>query len=180
MARPYVTASALLLLPVVVFVGGAWVMSTVSGRHTVDGQKPLNQRFLGYETREVDRYWGVLDTTARRAEQRFLELDLLFPTFYGTALGVSLLIASARLGRPVHAVWLIVSVVVTVVADWTENLVQLDQLRNYIGAGEKGLAAGWVRVASTATVVKLLFFSLSSLALLALLIPLILRARTAR
>jgi hypothetical protein len=154
-------------------------MSTVSGRQTVNDQKPLNQR-LGYDTKAVERYWGALDPPARRAEQRFLELDLVFPVFYGTALAVSLLTASAMLGGRVHATWLIAPVGVTVVADWAENLVQLDQLRNYIEAGEKGLAPGWINVASTATAVKLLFFSISSLALLALLVTLILRARTAQ
>lgn len=172
MARSYLTGAVLFLLPVVVFVGGAWVISSVSGRRPLDDQKPLNQR-LGYDTKDVDRYWGALDKSARRAEQRFLEWDLLFPVFYGTALAVSLLTASATLGGRVRAAWLIVPVVVTVVADWTENLVQLEQFRNYIEVGEKGLAGGWIRVASTATIVKLLFFSISSLALLALLVMLI-------
>lgn len=178
-ARPFLAVTALLLLPVVVFVGGAWAMSIVSGRQTVSDQKPLNQRF-GYDTRAADRYWAALDTAARRAEQQFLELDLVFPVFYGTALAVSLLAASAMLGGPVHAAWLIVPVIVTVVADWVENLVQLDQFRNYIEAGEKGLTPGWIHVASTATIVKLLFFSISSLALLALLVTLLLRSRAAQ
>ena len=157
MTRLFLAVTVLLLLPVVVFVGGAWIMSTVSGRHTVRDQKPLNQR-LGYDTKAVDRYWRELDTPARRrAEQRFLELDLVFPVCYGTALVVSLLTASAILGRPVRAAWLIVPVVVTVAADWVENLVQLDQLRSYINDGEKGLVPGWIHVASTATTVKLAF-----------------------
>lgn len=179
MSRLLLAVIGLLVLPVVVFVGGAWIMSAVSGRQTVTNQKPLNQR-LGYDTEAVHRYWGALDTPARRAEQRFLELDLVFPVFYGTALAVSLMIASAMLGGPVHPVWLIVPVVLTVVADWVENLVHLDQLRNYIGAGKDGLVAGWIQVASTATIVKLLFFAISSLGLAALLITLVLRARSAQ
>ena len=116
MSRIFLAVTGLLMLPVVVFVGGAWIMSAASGRQTVPNQKPLNQR-LGYDTEAVDRYWGALDPPARRAEQRFLELDLVFPVFYGTALAVSLLIASAMLGGPVHPVWLIVPVVLTVGAD---------------------------------------------------------------
>ena len=96
-------------------------------------------------------------------------MDLVFPTLYGTALAVSLVTASAMLGSPVHVAWVVAPVVVTVLADWVENLVQLDQLRNYIESGETGLVARWIHVASTATIIKLLFFSISSLALLVLL-----------
>jgi hypothetical protein len=63
MARPYLAVTLLFLLPVVVFVGGARIMSTVSGRHTDNDQKPLNQR-LGYDTEVVARYWGALDGAA--------------------------------------------------------------------------------------------------------------------
>ena len=173
MTRPYRAVILLVLLPIVVFMGGARVMLMISGRPTVEGQKPLNQRWFGYDTKAVDGYWGALDTPGHRAEQRFLELDLVFPTLYGTALAVSLLTASAMLGGPVPVAWVVAPVVVTVVADWVENLVQLDQLRNHIESGEKGLVTRWIRVASTATIVKLLFVSISSLALLALLLMLL-------
>lgn len=169
MTRPYLVVIVLFLLPSVVFMGGARVMSMISGRPTVEDQKPLNQRWFGYDTKAVNGYWSALDKPGRRAEQRFLELDLVFPTLYGTALAVSLVTASAMLGSPVHVAWVVAPVVVTVLADWVENLVQLDQLRNYIESGETGLVARWIHVASTATIIKLLFFSISSLALLVLL-----------
>jgi hypothetical protein len=179
MATPYLELTLLLVVPVAVFAGGAWTMSTVSGRHTVSNQKPLNHR-LGYDTNAVDRYWGGLDLPGRLAEQRFLELDLVFPVLYGTALAVSLLTASAMLHGRIHAAWLIAPVVVTVVADWVENLVQLAQLQNYIESGKKGLAAGWIHLASAATIVKLVFFSISSLAVLALGLTLLLSPWTAQ
>ena len=176
MSRPYLAVTGLLLLPIVVFVSGAWIMSRISGRRFVTGQKPLNQR-LGYDLKAVDRYWRALDRPARRAEQRFLTLDLVFPIFYGAALAASLLMASALLSGGTYAVWMVVPVLVTVVADWVENLVQLDQLRSYIESGEAGLAAGWIRLASGATIVKLLSFSISFRALLVVLALILWRAR---
>jgi hypothetical protein len=172
MARPYLTVIVLLLLPIVVFKGGARLMSMVSGPHTVDGQKPLNQRWLGYDADDVAGYWSALGEARRLAEQRFLQLDLVFPTLYGTAFAVSLVTASAKLGCPLHVGWVIAPVVVTVIADWVENLVQLDQLRDYVTSDKKDVTAldpKWIRVASAATIVKLFFFSISALALLVLL-----------
>ena len=156
----------LFFLPIFVFGGGAWIASAVSGRHAVVEQQPLNQR-PGYDTKDVAQYWGALDSSGLRAEQRFLELDLVFPTLYGLALAVSLLTISAMLRSPIHTAWLIAPVVVTVVADWIENLVQLDQLRNFIESGEKGLSAGWIHLSSTVTIVKLLFGVISFLVLFA-------------
>ena len=172
MARPYLTVLVLFLLPAVVFKGGARVMSMVSGPHTVDGQTPLNQRWLGYDAGAAAGYWKALGEAGRlAAEPRFLELDLVFPTLYGTAFAVSLVTASAKLGCPLHVAWVIAPVVVTVIADWVENLVQLDQLRDVTALDPK-----WIRVASTATIVKLLFFSISSLALIVLLLYMLLRS----
>ncbi|HMH48691.1 MAG TPA: hypothetical protein VK548_00550 [Candidatus Acidoferrum sp.] len=173
MARLYLTVLVLFLLPAVVFKGGARLMSMVSGPHTVAGQKPLNQRWLGYNAEAVAGYWKALGEAGRlAAEPRFLELDLVFPTLYGTAFAVSLLTASAKLGCPLHVAWVIAPVVVTVIADWVENLVQLDQLRDYIKSDKKDVTAldpKWIRLASTATSVKLIFFVISSLALIVLL-----------
>jgi hypothetical protein len=172
MARPYLTVLVLLLLPIVVFMGGVQVMVMMSGRPNLTDPKPLNKRWLGYDAKAVAGYWDALKEPGRLAEQRFLQLDLVFPTLYGTAFAVSLVTASAKLGCPLHVAWVIAPVVVTVIADWVENLVQLDQLRDYIKSDKKdatALDAKWIRVASTATIVKLLFFSISSLALIVLL-----------
>jgi hypothetical protein len=53
-------AIVMLALPSLLFYGGAWVLVKASGRD----------------------YWNALDDPARRAERRFLELDLLFPFVY--------------------------------------------------------------------------------------------------
>jgi hypothetical protein len=180
MTRPYLAVAVLFLLPVVVFFGGAQLMSAASRRQAVNGQTPLNTRWRGYDTETVASYWGALDETGRRAEGRFLEFDLVFPTLYGGALAASLATASAMLGGPVHVAWLIAPVVVAMAADWVENLVQLEQLRKFVQSGKKGLAAGGIRLASAATMVKLLFSVIASLALLGLLVALLLSPRSSR
>jgi hypothetical protein len=172
MSKLAVNVIIMLTLPVVVFLLGRWVMSEMSNRQYVmqrleaaakDDRKPLNVR-LGYDLHAVSRHWAVLkEATLLRAEQRFLELDLIFPFFYGAALATSLLMAWAALGRPFSPAWLIAPVAITVLADWTENLVQLRQLSRYIDGGEAALQSGWIQLASVATVMKLVFFVGSSL-----------------
>jgi hypothetical protein len=149
-------------------------MTRASGRHTVADEKPLNQRWRGYDVDAVASYWAKLHDAGRRAEQRFLELDLVFPTWYGGALAVSLATASSPLGVPIPVGLLLAPVAVTVLADWTENLVQLDQLRRYIEspdtkAADDALQPDRIRVASVATIVKLVCFTIASLEMLVIL-----------
>jgi hypothetical protein len=162
----------LIALPLVVFVGGAWIMSQMTGRERVTQQllqaaepadrTPLNKRWMGYDAAAAARYWQALGNVLP-AETRFLELDLVFPLLYGAAFATSLLLAWAMLGRPFNPAWLIGVVGVTVIADWTENLVQLAQIRR-----APALQAGWIAVASAATVVKLVFFTAALLVLVVL------------
>jgi len=176
----------MLTLPIVVFLTGALIMSEMCDRGYVTqkllqlpdpkDRKPLNQRLRGYDADKVNRYWGALDETALRSEQCFLELDLVFPFLYGAALFTSLLMAWVTLGRPFHPLWITVPVVVTVLADLTENLIQLGQFGRYIEASEASLQIGWIQVASTATVLKLLFFVGTVLFLVGLVIGVIVHA----
>ena len=115
-------------------------------------------RVLGYDTTAVARHWDVLDERALQSERRFLELDLIFPTFYGTALAFALWLAWAAAGTTFSPVWIIVLVAITMIADWTENLIHLSQLQLYMQSGHIGLQPGWIQIASVATSVKLLFF----------------------
>jgi hypothetical protein len=170
---------AALVLPVTVFLSGGQILLRASGRDRLarpalnapdPNRKPLGQR-LGYSDRDAASYWKTLEADGRAAETRFLELDLIFPFFYAGALACGLLLARAMLGRPFPAAWIGVPVAMVMIADWTENLVQLDQLAGY-DAG-KALQSGWIRVASTATTVKLLvggilFLGLAVLVLVAL------------
>jgi hypothetical protein len=170
-------------LPVAVFFGGVAIMKKVSHHQEVEeragsapnpcDRKPLDQR-VGYDTGAVDRYWGALDG-ALSSEQRFLEVDLVFPFLYGGALAASLLLAWSTLGRPFSPAWIMAPVALTVLADWTENLVQLAQLQRYSAGGAHDLQPAWIRVASAATSLKLLFFSASSLLLLTLVVMVLLR-----
>src|SRR5215208_5929885 len=103
-----VRAVLIAALPGIVFLGGAQMITRLSGRDRVverlgglaeGDRKPLNQR-LHYDRTAVDRHWGALDAGAFAAEARFLEMDLVFPLLYGAAFLASLLIGWAALGRP--------------------------------------------------------------------------------
>jgi hypothetical protein len=71
-----------------------------------------------------------------------------------------------ELGKPFSLVWIIAPVLLTAIADWTENLTQLGQLGRFVVNGKAGLQAERVQTASTATVVKLFSFIFGLLAFL--------------
>lgn len=176
--NPIVSAIVAVALPAVVFLGGARRMGRLSGperagRYREAGETPLNMRWRGYDADDAARVWRLLDAPAPGGadryldmERRFLRLDLAFPLVYGAALLAGLWLAwRAAVPGPVPA-WLALPVVVNVVADWTENSLQLQQLARY-DAGAP-LSAGAVRVASAATVVKLVAFTGTSLLVIVL------------
>ena len=176
MSKLIVQVIVILALPTVVFLGGGWLMSEISGREGVTqsltkaaqaDRKPLYQQ-LNYDIDAVKRYWGAMDGRAPLSERRFLQLDLVFPFLYGGALAFSLIMAWDALGRRFNLAWVLAPVLITVLSDLTENLLQLRQLGHYLNDGGTMLQAGWVRVASVATLLKLLFFVGSSLALILL------------
>src|SRR5919109_1438067 len=155
-------------LPAVAYVGAGLIM-IIASRHTYvtkqlkekatpNNRTQLNTRLQGYDTTDVAQLWGVLDRRALDSERRFLQLDLLFPLFYGGAFLVALWRVWRDLGKAFSPVWLIAPVALTVLADWTENLIQLAQLRLYLEKGNEGLQAGWIQIASAATIAKLVFF----------------------
>lgn len=168
----------LLALPTAVFICGVYVMSKLSGREQVtqrlrdyakaEDRKPLGLRIGGYNVAAVNRHWGALDPHMLKLERRALELDLVFPFFYGGSLAAALLLAWVALDRPFHPVWVILPVAITVAADWIENLVQLGQLRLFDAGVKDGLRSGWIQIASAATTTKLVFYSGSSLLLIGL------------
>lgn len=162
---------ALLLLPVFVFFLGAKLMAEISQRKAPGGlrwraavETPLNQRLLGYDRADVEAHWNQLGQKGQlAAETLFLELDLLFPLLYGGALLASLLLARAWLGWTISPAWLVAPVAVVILADWTENLVHLDQLGRMVQAGSVPGAAALggfsIALASVATIVKLWVFA---------------------
>ena len=121
-------------------------------------RKGLNMRFLGYDTDAVARHWGALDDRALQSERRFLELDLIFPTFYGAALSFALWRAWNAASVNYSPLWIIVLVAITMIGDWIENLIHLSQLRLYVENGKGSLQPGFIQVASAATSIKLFFF----------------------
>ena len=162
-----VRAIVLLSLPLVVFFGGAYLMQRLSDpsqlRETIQKEKHLKGlglRCTGYDLAAVKTYWGALkDGEALDAERRMLEIDLVFPFFYGAAFAVALLFAWATLGRPFHPVWILAPLFIEVVADWIENLIQLSQLK-LVTAGA-ALQPGWIQIASIATILKVWLFCAS-------------------
>ena len=153
-------------LPLSVLIVGGALMSILSGHGYVKEQlrenadpgdrNGLNMRILGYDTNAVERHWSALDERALRSERRFLELDLIFPAFYGAALAFALWRAT---GAAFSRIWIIILVAITMIADWTENLTHLSQLHLYMESGPTGLQPEQIQIASVATIVKLLFFA---------------------
>ena len=169
-----------LLAPFLVFVIVGMLMSRVTGRqaalaaaHPPDPE-PLNTR-LSYTADDAAAFWGALGRSGDEAEQRFLEFDLVFPTLYGGSLAFSLVWLSRRAHwRPHFAVAL---ASVGVVSDWTENLVQLEQLHRYMATGAAALQSDAVRIASLATATKL--GTLGAAYLLLLVLALVIRQQHA-
>jgi hypothetical protein len=155
-------------LPAVVYVGAGLIMILASGHNYVRQQleekatptqkTPLYMRWQGYNPDDVRQHWGVFDQRALKTERRFLQLDLLFPLFYGGAFLIALWRVWADFGKTFSPVLLVAPAAITVLADWTENLIQLAQLRRYVEMGKDGLQAGWFQIASAATAAKLIFF----------------------
>ena len=182
-------AILVIVIPAVAFLGGGYVMGRLSGHEEVErqarslskeDQKGLGLRIGGYDLQAVGRRWGALDSIGLGAEQRMLEIDLVFPFLYGGAFAASLLLAWAALGRPFNPIWLIAPVAINVLADWTENLVQLSQLHRFESNKIAGLQAGWIQIASAATTVKVVCFCGSYLFVIALAVWLVGRVVTSR
>ena len=181
----------ILALPVVVFALGGLLLFLPAHRDQVAkrleaqaapaDRPPLNQRQC-YDRAAVARHWGALDETTRADERLFLQLDLAFPFLYAGAIAASLFLAWALAGKPVPVAWVLVPPVLMALADWTENLVQLAQLARFGDGsrGESALQAGWIEVASWATLVKLEAIFGSLLLLLGLAVATVVRARRVR
>ena len=166
--RPVIMdALIIVLLPLVVFVSGARLMAAWTGRAHVTARlqqhaaaadrTPLNQR-RRYDAAAVARHWGALDRDALAAERQFLELDLVFPFFYGAAFAVSLLLGASLVAPDASRAWFIALVAIVVVSDWTENLLQIGQLQRFVDGGAGALQESWINVASAATAIKLASF----------------------
>ena len=136
-------------------------------RHIFDlkGDNPklpgLNQRKFGYNAQDVRKDWLKRDL---ETERRVLRCDLLFPVFYGGAFAASVFLGADYLGWE-PTILLAVPMLITIVADWTENSIHLLQIPRFEREEKKKkegrdpepdeeLQEGWIRTASVATVIK--------------------------
>jgi len=175
MTKVFVQALIIIALPTFVFIGGDWLMSEISGRALPANQTPLGQR-LGYDADDARSHWSAFNDKALRAEQLFLELDLVYPVLYGSALAFSLFIAWTSLGKPFNSLWLVAPSIIMVLADWTENLAQLHEMKRFIANPATTLNTDWIRVASVATTLKWVFVAGVSLFLISLVVVMICRS----
>jgi hypothetical protein len=173
MNKPVLELIIILGLPIVFFlIGKSFVEKFSNQKHIQEvlgnkHLKPLYVRSGGYNTDEVKLYWKALYPSAIEDEKRFLYLDLLFPLFYGSPLITSILFAWIRLNRPLSLIWFILPVIITMLSDWNENFIQLQQIKRFHSLEElENLEIEWIWVASTATRFKLYFFVISYLLLI--------------
>lgn len=162
------------LIPIAIFLIGGLFLNRFTDRNVVTtklqrldqehrlplGEKrvTMDQR-LSYDSGTVGRYLSDLGSGLLPVEQRFLKWDLLFPLLYGAGLLAGLVIAWNAMGRPFSAGWLALPVGLTIVADWTENVIQLHQIDRFTKLGEAGLQPFWIQVASFATAAKFIFWA---------------------
>jgi hypothetical protein len=151
-----------LIVPIVVLLAGGRFVLVESGRQAIDDGlrpvpgcdvTPLEQR-LHYGANDVACYWQAIHEHGRAVDRRYLNADLCFPFVYGVALAGALLAVRAQLRRRFHEAWAIVPVAIVMMADWTENLVQLGQLARFQAGGAEALQSTWIAVASAATMLK--------------------------
>jgi hypothetical protein len=149
---------AALLPPLVAWAGVAAMAALPQGRAAASvALRPL---YRGpYDRAYAETYWGTLGAAPPLAghpplasERFLLKIDLLFPPIYGGALAAGLWCSAHALGRPDVGGWLMLAVLLMMVADWTENLVQLAELSRFTATGRA--SAGWIALASTATGLK--------------------------
>jgi hypothetical protein len=169
-----------LCLPVLIYIVCVTIMWVASDQNYAakqwqdnangEDRMPLYARPQGYDADAVARHWGALkdDQRALRSQRLFLQLDLFFPLFYGGALAVSLWRVWTVMDERFSRIWLFAPLIVTMVADWTENLAQLSQLRRFVEVGTTGLQPEWIQVASIATTIKVLFFFVTVVLLIVL------------
>ncbi|SDL76048.1 hypothetical protein SAMN05660860_01213 [Geoalkalibacter ferrihydriticus] len=171
MTVPLIKILVALALPVVLFFGGGYLMLLFTARDqfpqtSAPESVPLHFRLGGYNAEQAQAYWAWLGAEGQLAELRFLEVDLVFPLVYGGALLVSLFLIWGWLGRPFRLAWLLAPLAVTVIADWTENLVHWHQLHRVLR--QEPVQDFWMHMASLATTTKMLCFTLSATLLVAL------------
>lgn len=165
----------LISIAAVIFVGvaffaGAFIMSWAAGHGPVSahlktaGLKPLNQRFGGYDADKAKEVWGKIQEVEEglETERTFLKLDLAFPLYYGAVLMIALLVVWEHSRTTWSLALLAVPILITMLADWLENSIQLKQIAVFADPSAD-VSSDQINLASRATQVKLGAFGLSTL-----------------
>lgn len=163
------------LLTVLVIALGGWIMKrltrygAVIERVASEGANdtPLYARII-YNKDDVTAFWGAMDKDALAGERRFLLTDLVFPLWYGAAFAAAHVCLHGRTSTAVDVVPWLIPMFITVVADWTENVLHLWQFKRFRNGQDNAVSAGWIRVASIATDIKTLAFLGSVASIIAL------------
>jgi len=152
-------AALIFILPLIVLIGGFVYMGSRS--QFVQLKAALGEeagpRIGLYGADSIGKRWETLRTAhpgLLASERHMLVIDLPFPCLYGGALMICLLVAWSILGRPFAVAWLLAPVLVLMAADWTENLIQLDQLEAFSSGGKPALSGPLLAIAGLATLVK--------------------------
>ncbi|MBT3315009.1 MAG: hypothetical protein HN390_10390 [Anaerolineae bacterium] len=158
-------------IPLAVFLILGALMMVLTGRNKLpeidnSASIPLNFRVWGYNEADMMNFWEWLEVDGRDAERCFLLADLAFPFAYGAGLLTGLFLAWTWANRPFANGWLMAPVAITVIADWTENLIQLGQLSRFTESVP--MQDAWIQVASTATSIKLIFFVMTLILIIVL------------
>ena len=138
------------MVPGAVLAIGGHLLERVSGlaRYADAVKLPfIHTRFAGYDIEAVRTQSKELGTEGLAAYRRMLRWDLLFPIVYGSALiwTITRLWALIAPDTPT-CTWVFLLPLVTMVADWSENIILLSQTKSL---AEKP-SPGAIRVASRA------------------------------
>jgi len=174
MGSAFLSLLFLVGMPIVISITVGYLMMHITGRgepkfrQTGDPSSiPLHSRYKGYSQKEAENYWIWLRARdAIDTEKRFLKADLLYPFFYTGSMIASLFLAWVWLDRPFNSLVFLIPVAIMVLADWTENLMQLRELHHFV-RGES-LNPTSIQTASIATITKCVFLVISFLMILGL------------
>ena len=168
--QPFWQPVIIFLLPFLAFLAGAYGVNILCGVKLnlvallKQNPKPLYARFCGYDKDSALLYWKSIRGKGQIAELNcFLLSDLALPLVYGSAFGFSIWTFWSSLDEPLSLYWLFLPLLVTMVADWTENTIQLLQLRRFVNSGKDKVQSMSIRIASLATTLKLALFVVTAI-----------------
>lgn len=147
----------LIFINLTVIVGGGYVMNKLVERSCKTADvTPLGMRWQsGYTKETAIEYWKTLSEREPdlSTERKFLLIDLVFPFIYGGAFFATLLYATTSNHHPVPPALLLLLIAAIALADWIENLIQLQQIKLF-AQNEADVNVLQIHIASIATRIK--------------------------